>query len=181
MGKCQYLSYYSSILTLESLLYNPAMTATFVLNSPRSTRQGELRLGCSGVLLDQTRSRVLLTRRKDNGLWCLPGGSMEAGETVSEAIEREFLEETGIRVKTHSLTGVYSDPDQLIVYPDGSKVHAVVLNFLVNYVSGELTLSNETTDIHYFQIAEAINMELFHNHAEHLRDALSEQKSAFIK
>jgi len=106
---------------------------------------------------------------------------VEAGETVSEAIEREYLEETGIKVKTRSLTGVYSDPDQLIVYPDGSKVHAIVLNFLVDHVSGEPILTAETTDVRYFPIEEAIGMSLFHNHAEHLRDALSGQKSAFIK
>jgi 8-oxo-dGTP pyrophosphatase MutT (NUDIX family) len=147
----------------------------------RISRQGILRLGCSAVLLDETGTRILLTRRKDNGLWCLPGGRVEAGESVPEAIEREFFEETGLRVRVKRLTGVYSDPDQLVVYPDGNKVHIVVLNFLVERISGEIILSNETTDIRFFPVAEAANMDLFHNHAEHLRDALAGQEAAFVK
>lgn len=156
-------------------------TQTVVLHGKRITLQGQLRLGCSAVLLDPTGAQVLLTRRTDNGLWCLPGGQVDAGESIAEAIEREFYEETGLRVQVKQLTGVYSDPDQLVVYPDGNKIHTVVLNFIVEKVSGETGLSRETTDIRYFSVAEAVKMDLFHNHAEHLRDALSGREAAFIK
>ncbi len=154
---------------------------TTVLKGKRITRHGQLRLGCSAVLLDDTGTCVLLTRRADNGQWCLPGGRVDAGESVAESVEREFCEETGLHVQVKRLTGVYSDPDQLVVYPDGNKVHIVVLNFLVERVSGEPSLSSETTDIRFFPVEEAVKMDLFHNHAEHLRDALSGREAAFVK
>jgi 8-oxo-dGTP pyrophosphatase MutT (NUDIX family) len=157
------------------------MPATHVIREPRISRQGKLRLGCSAVLLDSSGKKVLLTRRTDNGQWCLPGGSVEAGESISEAMEREFFEETGLHVVVKRLTGVYSDPDQLVIYPDGNKLHIIVLTFMVKTVSGRVNLSSETTDIRFFPIAEAVSMDLFHDHAEHLRDAVSGQEAAFIK
>jgi ADP-ribose pyrophosphatase YjhB (NUDIX family) len=46
-------------------------------------------LGCSAAIFDE-RGRILLTRRADNGQWCLPGGRMESGESAAEACERRF-------------------------------------------------------------------------------------------
>ena len=66
---------------------------TKVLYGERISRQGKLRLGCSASIFDE-QGRVFLTRRADNGQWCLPGGGMEAGESVTEACEREVWEET---------------------------------------------------------------------------------------
>ena len=163
------------------LLYNPGMPNTHILQGPRAAHAGQLRLGCSAVLLDASGAQVLLTCRSDNGQWCLPGGKVDSGESVTESIEREFFEETSLRVKVQRLTGVYSNPDSLVVYPDGNKIHFVVLNFLVEWVSGEMALSKETIDIRYFPVETAVKMDLFHNHSEHLRDALAGQGMAFIK
>jgi len=43
--------------------------------------------------------RILLVRRRDDGLWAMPGGLVEVGETVAEAATRELWEETGVRAK----------------------------------------------------------------------------------
>lgn len=157
------------------------MPQTHILHTPRAAQQGQLRLGCSAILLDESGARVLLTRRSDNGQWCLPGGRVDAGESVTESIEREVFEETGLRVRAARLTGVYSNPDQLIVYPDGNRVHMIVLAFLVERLSGEMGLSAETTDIRFFPVEEAARMDLFHDHAGQLRDALAGQEAAFVR
>jgi ADP-ribose pyrophosphatase YjhB (NUDIX family) len=154
---------------------------TKVLYGDRIGKQGKPRLGCSAVLFDKTRETVLLTRRSDNGQWCLPGGMIDPGESVAEGCEREVFEETGLRVRVVRLIGVYSNPDRLTVYPDGNKSHVIVLNFEVEQVTGELGLSSETTDARFFPAAEAVQMDLFHGHAEHIRDALVEQDEAFIR
>jgi 8-oxo-dGTP pyrophosphatase MutT (NUDIX family) len=91
-----------------------------VLYGPRLGKEGKLRVGCSATIFDSKREKVLLTQRTDNGRWCLPGGMMESGESVAEACEREVWEETGLHVRITRLIGVYSDPDQLVVYPDGN-------------------------------------------------------------
>lgn len=79
----------------------------------------------------------MLTRRADNGRWCLLGGGMESGESATEACEREVLEETGLTVRVKRLIGVYSNPNQLVIYPDGNKAHFVVLSFETQVIDGE--------------------------------------------
>ncbi len=154
---------------------------THLLYGERIGKQGKLRLGCSAVLFDENHAKVLLTRRTDNGMWCLPGGMIEAGESVAKGCEREVWEETGLRVRVTRLTGVYSDPHHVTVYPDGNQAHVVVLNFEVELLSGEPGLSNETTGVDWFPVREAVEMDLFHGHAEHLRDTLAGQDAAFIR
>lgn len=153
---------------------------TQILYGNRRGREGNLRLGCSAIIFDEARTKVLLTRRTDNGLWCLPGGAMDSGESAAEACEREVLEETGLGVRVKRLVGVYSDPDQLIIYPDGNKVHVVALSFEADIVSGELGLSNETTDAGFFSLKEMETLPLLGNHKKRVEDALLNQAEALI-
>jgi ADP-ribose pyrophosphatase YjhB (NUDIX family) len=154
---------------------------TTVLYGDRISRQGKLRLGCSAVLFDNNRQMVLLTRRKDNGQWCLPGGMIDPGESVAEGCEREVFEETGLEVRVIRLTGVYSNPHRLTIYPDGNKACVIVIVFEVDKIGGKLGISDETTDAQYFPVAEAVVMDLFHGHAEQINDALAGNVSAFIR
>ncbi len=154
---------------------------TTVIYGDRIGKTGELRLGCSAVLFNADRSQALLTRRSDNGLWCLPGGRIEAGESVAEACAREFLEETGLTIQVLQLTGVYSNPHRLVVYPDGNKVHMISLNFLVEKITGEMVLTDETTQIGFFDLSDLINMEFLSDHRERVFDSLHEGRTAVIK
>ena len=153
---------------------------TKVLYGPRLGKEGQIRLGCSAAILDKDR-RVLLTRRTDNGQWCLPGGRMESGESAAEACEREVFEETGLNVRVKRLVGVYSHPDQLVVYPDGNKAHIVALHFEAKITGGELGLSNETTDFGYFTLEEIEMLEMLGRHKERIIDTMANQSETFIK
>jgi len=153
---------------------------TQVLYGERLSKQGKIRLGCSAAIFDE-RGRILLTRRMDNGQWCLPGGRMESGESAAEACEREVVEETGLSVRVKRLVGVYSHPDQLVVYPDGNKAHIVALHFEADIISGELGLSNETTDFGYFTLQEIEGMEMLGRHKERVIDTLEKHPEALIK
>jgi len=154
---------------------------TQVLYGERLGKNGELRIGCSATIFDKARQKVLLTRRLDNGLWCLPGGHMEAGESVEECCVREVFEETGLQVRVKRLTGVYSNPDQLVVYPDGNQAHFVVMNFEVEVRQGELGLSDETSEAGYFSLAEIAAMSMHDRHADRIEDVLTGQAEAFIR
>lgn len=74
--------------------------------------------GAAAAVRDGT-GRLLLTRRVDNGLWVLPGGKLELGETIAEAAVREVLEETGVEVEVTGIAGIYTDPGHVIAYDDG--------------------------------------------------------------
>ena len=140
------------------------------LYGERIGREASIRLGCSAVLLDAGGGRVLLTRRTDNGRWCLPGGGVDAGESVAEAVEREVWEETGLRVRATRLLGVYSSPDMLVAYADGNRFQLVALNFAVEQVGGELRLSDETTEYGFFGWDELEQMDIIDPHVVRLRD-----------
>ncbi|GAA1511962.1 NUDIX domain-containing protein [Kribbella lupini] len=121
-----------------------------------------LRPGASAAVLDG--DRLLLTRRSDNGEWCMPGGGIEAGERPAEAAEREVFEETGLRVRTTGLLGVYSDPDLVVVYPDGNRVQILGVLFRAEVVDGTAGLSDEVTEVGWFTAAEAAELTVIANH-----------------
>ena len=65
-------------------------------------------LGATVAIIDD--GRILLTKREDFEVWCLPGGGVEAGESVAQAAVREAREETGLEVELTRLVGLYSRP-----------------------------------------------------------------------
>ena len=153
---------------------------TQILYGERIGKQGKLRLGCSAAIFDE-RGRILLTRRADNNQWCLPSGGMEPGESAAEACEREVLEETGLSVRVKRLVGIYSHPDQIVIYPDGGKFHIVALHFQAEVTGGEPGLSNETTDFGYFTLQEIEAIEMFGRHKERIMDTVENRVDAFIR
>lgn len=153
---------------------------TQVLYGERISRQGKIRVGCSASIFDE-QGRIFLTRRADNGQWCLPGGGMESGESVTEACVREVWEETGLHIHVKRLVGVYSHSDQLVVYADGNKAHIVALHFEAEIIGGEPILSNETTDFGYFAMDEIQSLEFLGRHKERIVDTLEKRLEALIK
>ena len=151
-----------------------------ILYGERIGKQGKIRLGCSAAIFDE-QGRILLTRRADNGQWCLPGGGLEPGESAAEACEREVLEETGLSVRVKRLVGVYSHADQLIVYPDGRKFQIVALHFEAEVIGGEAGLSNETTGLGYYTLEEVEGLEMLGRHKERILDTLENRTEAFIR
>ena len=83
-------------------------------------------------------SRVLVVRRGKppaEDVWALPGGSVELGETLGEAAEREVLEETGVRVRAGAVVYAF---DAVVREDDGRvRFHYVILDVACEYVDGE--------------------------------------------
>lgn len=154
---------------------------TKVLHGQRIGKKGRIRLGCSAVIFDDAREKVLLTKRADNGLWCLPSGGVDPGERVEETILREVWEETGLQVRVRRLIGVYSDPDWLVVYDEQNAVQIVALSFEAEISSGKPGLSDETSDWGYFSLEEIDKLDLLLNHRTRILDAFAMQQEAFIR
>jgi ADP-ribose pyrophosphatase YjhB (NUDIX family) len=152
-----------------------------IIAGERIGKLGRLALGCSATVFDSSRQKVLLTRRTDNGRWCLPGGRAESGESVVETCLRETLEETGLEVRIVRLLGVYSSPHRLVEYPDGNRYQIVALNFEVEPIGGALTTSDETTDYGYFSWDEIARMDVMETHVERLTDVFSGQPTPFVR
>ncbi len=133
-----------------------------------ASSKAQFRIGVFGVIIQD--GKVLLGRRRDIDWWNLPGGGMELGETVDEALRREVLEETGLQVRVGRLVGVYSKPQK----------QEVVLTFLCHVEGGALTETEETVESRYFA-PDALPPNTLPKHAERVRDAFLDQPAAIIR
>ena len=151
-----------------------------IIEGERAGKQGRLAVGCSAAVFDG-QQKILLIRRTDNGLWAVPGGYMEAGESLTEACVREVVEETGLHVQVQRLISVYTNPHLLLTYPDGNRWQLVVLHFAAKPISDKLRTSNESTEVQFFSEVEAQDLKM--NPFDQLRisDAFTAQQTTLIR
>jgi ADP-ribose pyrophosphatase YjhB (NUDIX family) len=102
--------------------------------------------------------RILLARRARGpalGVWTLPGGVVEAGETLTEALIREVAEETGMTIEPVALAG----HREVVVRDDRGRVsrHFVILCFASRWIKGEPKLNEELAEARWLRPAELTN------------------------
>jgi ADP-ribose pyrophosphatase YjhB (NUDIX family) len=102
-------------------------------------------VGVGGVVL--IGGRVVLIRRGKEplrGRWVIPGGTVELGETLQEALVREMKEETGLVVRPREIVLVFDR-----IQREGSEVeyHYVIIDYACDYVSGELQAGSDADEV----------------------------------
>jgi ADP-ribose pyrophosphatase YjhB (NUDIX family) len=122
-------------------------------NDPDAPPANSLVPGGQALVTDE-QGRVLMQRRADSGNWSLPGGVMEIGETIGQAVVREVREETGLDVELTGVLGIYTDPAHVIAYADGEVRQEFVVAFTGRAVGGELRRSDESTEVRFVDPAE---------------------------
>jgi len=100
------------------------------------------------AFVTNSQGQVLLLKIPRYGDWEFPGGQVEESETISHALEREVLEETGIVVRPVSLVGVYSNT---------RKPSFLMLDFICEYVSGEPKASAESLQVEWVDRNDALS------------------------
>lgn len=111
--------------------------------------------------------RVLIVRRARmpaNGVYTLPGGVVEAGETLTQAVKREVREETGLLIEPVALAGFR----EVILRDSHNQVsrHFVILPFASRWLGGDLHLSDELDQAHWLQPADIAGLETTEGLAE---------------
>ena len=147
----------------------------------RIGRLAQLAPSGSAIIFDSPRERVLLTRRSDNGRWCIPGGAIDPGESISECCAREVLEETGLAIRVGRLVGVYSSPHHIIEYADGNRRQGLSLIFESEPIGGELRITDETTAFGYFSPEQMKSMDIMETTDEWVADAFEGNDAAFVR
>jgi ADP-ribose pyrophosphatase YjhB (NUDIX family) len=143
----------------------------------------QIRLSVSAVVWrDAPGGELLLMRRSDNGCWGLPGGYVEPGERLLDAVAREVREETGAEIDVGELIGIYADPRlQVIAYPDGARVHAVNLCFEARLRGqGRPTTPEETLETRLFP-ASALPEPFVPIHEIRVRDAVGPRNGVKVR
>lgn len=109
----------------------------------------------AGVLAVGSDDELLLILRTDNGLWGLPGGALEPGESLEAAARRELAEETGLRAGELEMITVLSGPELFYRYPNGDEVHNVIAVYTAAQVIGTPRPCNtETSAVRRFPLSD---------------------------
>ncbi|MBV9691101.1 MAG: NUDIX domain-containing protein [Ktedonobacteraceae bacterium] len=137
-----------------------------LLDGARSSHY--FRIGVYALIFEN--GQVLLAHRRDIDWWNLPGGGMEVGETVDEALRREVREETGLEVELEQLVGVYSKPQK----------QEVVLTFRCRVTGGILTSTEESRVCRYF-VPDALPENTLPKHRQRVEDALLQQPQTILR
>lgn len=118
---------------------------------------------------------LLLVRRADTGNWELPGGRVELGESAVVAAEREVAEESGVTIKVTDLSGVYSDPGHVMVYPaTGEARQQFAVCFHARPVDGEpVPDHDETCEAAWVHPRQLPGVPMHPSMRRRVRDALS--------
>lgn len=137
-----------------------------------------LTVGVGGIVRNAL-GHVLLTKRADSGLWGLPAGVMELGETPAGTVVREAKEELGIDVHPTRLLGVFSGPQYQLKYPDGNEVQVTSVLFECEWVGGSMRPDGvEALDAAFF--AATALPPMFWVHEDILRRALASPDTAIF-
>lgn len=139
------------------------------------------KLGTCAVIFDEA-GRILLEQRADCGWWCLPGGRLDAGETLAQGTIREAMEETGLEIEITRFLGVFSDPKRRTVrYPDNGDLRQLVDAVCIAHpIGGQLLASNESLNLAWFAPVK-LPLNTVPPVVEILRGAFAHGKNAILR
>ena len=114
-----------------------------------------------GVVVFREDGRLLLVRRGNppaQGLWSLPGGRLELGETLPEGARREVLEECGVECEPlevfHAVDRIFRDEEGRVRY------HYVIVDVLARWVAGEGTAATDAPEVGWFKPDELADLDI---------------------
>ncbi|MFI9331047.1 NUDIX domain-containing protein [Kitasatospora sp. NPDC052868] len=155
------------------------MARTEYYDDPDAPEPNRLVVAASAVVTDEA-GRVLLQRRTDNGLYALPGGTMDLGESLPGTAVREVREETGFDVEITGLVGTYTDPRHVIAYSDGEVRQQFNVCFTARITGGELRISDESTDLRFVAPEGIGDLPMHHTQRLRLRHFLDGRTAPYL-
>ena len=132
------------------------------------------------AIIRDKEDKILLICRRDNGVWDLPAGRIELGESITDCLKREVREETGLEVIKAEPITLQTEPRFSFTNVFGKTYQMFTLVFLVTEWKGELVReTNETSDARFYATDEL--PEMSPPHAECVQDLLNYSGKLFVK
>lgn len=141
-------------------------------NDPHAPKANSLVVAVAAVVRNSA-GDVLLIQRGDNGLWALPGGAQDLGESSTDAVVREVREETG-------LIGIYSDPRHVIAYDDGEVRQEFSLCFKANPIGGELRPSSESVKVAWVSRDQLTHLDIHPSMRRRVKHGLADLPTPYL-
>ena len=112
-----------------------------------------------GALILREGEILLVKRGAEPGIgkWSVPGGSVEIGETLQDAVRREVLEETGLEVEVGALAGV---TDLIVRDSDTITWHYILLNYFAEITAGTPTAASDASECRWVRLSDIGNYEV---------------------
>lgn len=119
----------------------------------------EPRVRVAGILVEDKNVLLIKQSKGDKFYWLLPGGGLDYGESFEQCLEREFMEETSLKIEADELIFVSES-----IAPDKSR-HIVNLYFKVDLIGGEIKIGDEHNllELKYMNIDEIENSTIYPN------------------
>lgn len=125
------------------------------------------------VAATNVQGQLLMLRRSDSGTWSMPGGTFEFGEDIPCCAQREFFEETGLKVTIKGVVGTYSNPRHLIEYSDGEIRQEFTIVLFGEIAEGTIKIDSESTEISWFSPREVMKLDLAESQRIRVEDFVS--------
>jgi ADP-ribose pyrophosphatase YjhB (NUDIX family) len=145
-------------------------------NDPKAPPANSIVPSVTAAVLDDS-GALLLVHRTDNDLWALPGGGVDPGESVADAVAREVKEEAGIDVEVGDLPGVYTNPHHVMAYDDGEVRQQFSLCFRARIIGGSLATSSETSEVEFVPVDRLDQLPIHPSIRLRIRHALDATRS----
>jgi 8-oxo-dGTP pyrophosphatase MutT (NUDIX family) len=106
----------------------------------------------AGVIIENEEGKVLLGRRRDNGLWDLGGGGMELGESLEDCAKRELFEEMGLTAHSLEFLDIFSGRPP-ITCPSGDIIEHIAVIYICRDFGGEIKAQEEEVrELRWFSV-----------------------------
>lgn len=148
-------------------------------DDPAAPTANSLVVAVAAVVQDD-QGHILMIERTDNGLWAIPGGAQDIGETTREAVVREVEEETGILVEVTGVTGIYSDPRHVIAYDDGEVRQEFSITFRARPLGGNVRTSSESKRVEWVSADRTPSLNIHPSVRLRIDHALEDRESPYL-
>lgn len=130
------------------------------------------RIGVGAVVF--RRNRILLVKRNQppgEGLWAIPGGRLELGETLQKAAEREVREETGVIIRARNPVYTFD----IVERDDQGRIrfHYVIVDLLADYINGEPNPGSDVSEARWIDHQELDELPISKSTRTFLKEEIS--------